>query len=198
MIPETNEQSSEAIAALAWDIVETFLHDWQKEPYRWNQEIDVQVEIAGRLSTALKVIGKDTVKGNYHDAVSGFEGRQVWNRVCCEPKLWLGPGEYCFPDVVVWDDIQNPDQPPDAIPGRNWPAIWLCEIKLDWSDTSRWDKEKLEQLISKDIARSAVGLELFRRRAEPGADGLSWSLSSSRLRFCKAKLPTSNESKTVA
>lgn len=156
------------LSEIAWNVVNSFVVDWQRAPYRWSTEIDVQVELASRLLSEYKQIGKDTVIGNYRGAVPGFEHNQVWNRVCCEPKVYFNNREYCYPDVVVWDDILDANSPPDAEEYRNWPIIWLCEIKLDWSDMSGWDQEKMERLLAENTTQYACGLQLFRKREKEG------------------------------
>lgn len=166
-MPES--ELSGQLSEIAWAVVNLFVVDWQQAPYRWSTEIDVQVELASRLLSEYKQIGKDTVIGNYRGAVPGFEHNQVWNRVCCEPKVYFNNREYCYPDVVVWDDILDANSPPDAEEYRNWPIIWLCEIKLDWSDTSGWDQEKMKQLLTEDTTQYACGLQLFRKREKEGS-----------------------------
>lgn len=39
------------LVQIAWDVVNQFVRDWQMNPYLWNKEIDVQMELAGRLSS---------------------------------------------------------------------------------------------------------------------------------------------------
>ena len=48
---------------IAWSVVDAFVAEWQREPYRWWQEIDVQVELAGRLLAALHSVGRDNDPG---------------------------------------------------------------------------------------------------------------------------------------
>lgn len=183
------------LVQMAWGVVEKFVKDWQAQPYRWDQEIDVQAEISSRLSTAYGIIGKDTVEGNYKGAVPGFEHDQTWNRVCCEQKVNYedenGKRHHCFPDIIVWDDIDDPDSPPD-----NWPVLWACEIKVNFGgekgpDQVSWDIEKLTYLVERGIVQYACWLNLLRERDKSG-DGVSWRKTikkDKRLWECTARLP---------
>jgi hypothetical protein len=182
------------LVQIAWDTVEKFLRDWQYEPYRWSQEIDIQTEIASRICSVYRIIGYDTVMGNYSGAVSGFERNQKWNRVCCEPtiryKYTDGKIYNCKPDIVVWDDIPDPDSPPDATEDSNWPMLWLCEIKFEGKKEENWDIEKMKYLLTQNDAKYACWLNLSRKRADTG-NGIIWekSIASERLWLCTAMLP---------
>jgi hypothetical protein len=182
------------LVQIAWDTVEKFLRDWQCEPYRWAQEIDIQMEIANRICSIYQTIGRDTVVGNYSGAVSGFERSQRWNRVCCEPTIQYkytdGKIYKCKPDIVVWDDIPDPDSPPDQVEGSNWPMIWLCEIKFKGKEEENWDIEKMKYLLLQNDAKYACWLNLHRKRADTG-NGIIWKklIESERLWICTAMLP---------
>ncbi len=51
----------------AHHITDQFLRDWQSQPYRWDYELDVQIELTSRLSAFCRLIGQDTVAGHYPD-----------------------------------------------------------------------------------------------------------------------------------
>lgn len=179
---------------IAWDTVQKFIKDWQREPYRWPMERDVQVELASRISSVYKIIGRDTVRGNYSDAIPGFEHNQNWNRVSCEHTLSYiykdGKRYRCHPDIIIWDDIDNPDSPPDAAGDRNWPMLWLCEIKLRGDEEESWDIEKMKYLLTQRDTKYACWLNLFLERVKTG-DGISWDKpdKNEKLWICTAKLP---------
>lgn len=182
---------------IAWDTIEKFLSDWQSEPYRWSKEIDVQTEIVNRISSVYKIIGKDTVTGNYSDEVPGFEHDQKWNRICCEPKISYtykdGKKYICYPDIVIWDAIENPDIPPDENGYSNWPMLWVCEIKFGGKKKRNWDIEKMKYLLTQNDTKYACWLNFFRKRAEEG-NGITWKKSitkKKKLWFCEAMLPAS-------
>src|SRR5208337_365549 len=119
---------------LAWDVLNQFLKDWQSNPYAWSHEIDIQTELASRLRTVYQLVGKNCVKANYDNALPGFKGRQAWGRVCCQLPVryqWQGTWARCLPDIVVLDDIPDPNSPPDAREEGTFPLLWVCEIKLN-------------------------------------------------------------------
>ena len=186
------EGASGQLIEIAWRTVHEFLGHWQESPYLWSREIDVQVELCSRLLRQYQSLGLGTIMGNYREVVRGFERRQLWNRVCCEPEVWYtsasGGREYCEPDVVVWADIEDPANPPDEVRGHNWPILWLCELKLDWSDTSDWDREKIGRLLEEGTTKHACGLRLFRKRATSGP-GIDWEFVTDQFRVCTAQLP---------
>lgn len=178
---------------IAWDVVKGVLAEWQREPYRWEKEIDVQVEVASRLLAALRAMGRDTLLANYPNAIAGFEGNQIWSRICCEPALqyaWTdGTSWCCRPDVVMWDEA-DPNDPPDA-KGGNWPVLWACEIKYMHPRDSGWDLDKLRILVRQGKVRYGCWLNMDRARAGTG-DGLVWTRDEEdgRIWICDAKLPT--------
>ena len=186
------------IVKIAWDVIEKFIIDWQKEPYRWIQEVDFQTEIASRLSTVYRLINYDYVIGNYDDAVSGFKNNQRWNRVSCEPKITYtykdGKQYPCFPDIVVWDDIKNPNAPPDADGLANWPILWVCEVKLEAKNEENWDIEKMVYLLKQKIVKFGCWLNLKRKRTKRG-NGIKWirSKANRRLWICHAMLPATKK-----
>lgn len=145
---------------VAWDTVTAFLCDWQREPYRWSKEIDVQVAITSRLSQALRAMGRDTVVANYRSAIEGFHGNQRWSRVCCEPLVRYrfsdGKDYKCYPDIVMLGDAKNPDRPPEEDRG-NFPILWACEIKYQGEDDQRGTKTSCDFLSSKAQSDSGVG-----------------------------------------
>ena len=186
------ELTSSQLVPIAWKTVQEFLGEWQTSPYLWSREIDIQVELSSRLLKQYQSLGLGTVMGNYKDTVRGFENRQLWNRVCCEPEVWYasasGNRERCEPDVVVWADLEEPNKPPDEVRGQNWPILWLCELKLDWPDASDWDREKITSLLEEGTTQQACGLRLFRKRATSGL-GIDWEFVTDRFRICTVQLP---------
>jgi len=134
---------------VAWKVVEQFGAEWRSQPYRWERERDLQVALASRLDSALRVIGYATVAARY----PGAPERRHYNRVGCEPRVHLsGRDAYCFPDIVLFKDLpeKDIDDPPDACNSwrGNWPMHWACELKFD--DAKKLgavDEEKLRRLI---------------------------------------------------
>jgi hypothetical protein len=127
--------------------------------------------------------------------MKGFEHHQTWNRVSCKYKVDYqykdGKKYHCFPDVIVWDEVKNPDSPPEP----NWPILWLCEIKTNSGKgvshgNKAWDVEKMEYIINQNYAQYGVWLNLFHRHAKKG-NGITWQslLKKSKLWVCTVELP---------
>jgi hypothetical protein len=60
---------------IEWDVVNQFVRDWQMNPYLWNKEIDVQMKLAGRLSSVLKILGRGTMEARYEYGPEQFSMR---------------------------------------------------------------------------------------------------------------------------
>jgi hypothetical protein len=185
------------LVQIAWDVVNNFILDWQKQPYRWGIEREIQAEIYSRLSNAYNLIGKGAIKGNYKGAIKGYEHNQIWNRVACESKINYkykdGKTYHCFPDLIVWDEIENSDSPPKE--NENWPMLWLCEIKANSSNRvigsdKDWDVEKLEYLLTQNYVRHALWLNFFHQRSKK-KKAINWSkpLKDRELWVCTVNLP---------
>jgi hypothetical protein len=161
------------LTQIAWNVLDQFLLDWQAEPFRWDRERDVQVEIASRLSQVYRLIGEHTLLGRY----PGFKIAQAqrWSRVSCEPKILYtfsdGKQYRCHPDIVIWDGIKDADAPPDANGDRNWPMLWACEIKYGHEEPDDWDIQKLRYLVSLQDGgiRNGCWLRMLRTPAESGS-----------------------------
>lgn len=152
-------------ALLALDITKVFVDEWAKDPMRWLQEIDVQVELAGRMGAAFRLMGKDTVLARHSDyPIADVADPFELSRVTCEPyvKLRRGDGEesYAHPDLVVWDDGESGSPVNDGY----FSSVWVCEIKYKSSiaelDASE-DPERMSSLVSNDWGRYACCLELL-------------------------------------
>ena len=184
-----------AVVQVAWDVVEKFLREWQYAPYKWDKEIDVQAELYSRLASVYRAIGKDEIRGNYKDVVVGFEGKQIWSRVCCEPRIPYvyrdGKKYHCFPDLVVWDDAENPDNPPDTGGDTSWPILWVCEIKFyGESSQGKWDIEKMSYLLTQGRAKYGCWLNMHLARAKRGSGMYcKKSVDDERLWVWTAELP---------
>lgn len=174
----------------AWYVLEKLVRDWQKHPYRFDRERDVQVELASRLSTLFSLVDEDTVEGNYEDVIEGFQNNQLHSRIACEPYVpytYKDGNDYgCYPDVVIWDEIEDPNSPPN----ENWPTLWACEIKYTTNEPGAWDIEKLEYLIEQKRIRFGGWLTMRFQRAKKG-NGLLWKRNKlgSHLWTCEAFLP---------
>lgn len=177
----------------AWNALGAVFHEWQKEPYRWSGERDVQLEIASRLNTLYKLIGKDSVVGELNWVESGFNPRQNWARVACDPYMAYtysdGKKYRCHPDIVVWNDLPDSQQP-DHLPGKSYPVLWACELKYAVRNPGTWDLEKLRYLVNQNQVQYACWVKISRCRATRGV-GVDWFSSGEgrRLWQCEVSLP---------
>ena len=208
------------LVTLADGILATLIREWQREPYRWSKELDFHVSLVSRIDTALRLLGRDTVLGNYGGAPAGFETTttQRWARVAATPTVMLrgadkSPPTNVMPDVVVWDDIKDPNNPPDARARevrRNWPMIWACELKLNDRKQTQRDAQKLSAFIQENELGYGSCVELTRAALRDGGANLpdgaraKWfdnlvyfeSPLCKRLWHWKAWLPTIGEPST--
>lgn len=177
------------LVSVARKTVEKLVDDWKETPYKWNRERDIQVELSSRLNQMFSIIGKDTLEGRYDSVKSGYKDRQHWARVCCEPHLKYiyknGKKYSCYPDVVIWDDIPDPESPPD-----DWPILWACEIKYTSSRPSSWDIEKLEYLIKQKRIKFGCWLTLrFETSEQRNSSDWKRNKLGPKLWTCEAYLP---------
>jgi hypothetical protein len=157
--------SANLIAELAYNIVEQFGVEWQAQPYYWDREIDVKVELASRLKTALRLLGLGDVIGCYPSEKDVNEQRIVFSRVRCDATVYLGSPKrrsgdrQVRPDIVIWDDLEDPDTAENCERGdMHWPIIWACELKY-MGDTSQ-DSDKLLELLAKGRIQRACLLDI--------------------------------------
>lgn len=173
---------------LVWRVLQRFAHDWELEPDRWERERDIQMALASRLDAAMRVIGEDVVVGTYAK-------KHRMSRVCCEPRLYFAKKKlkYCFPDIVLWDELKPPYDPPDwdAAWRANWPVLWACEIKVNDRDTGpSSDEEKLVSLVgSGDVAYGCV-LDIRRKK---GVTKWTAKLAKGQLWRVDLRLPSAGD-----
>ncbi len=149
-------------------VLDDFIREWSVSPYEWETERDIQVDIASRIKKILKENTLHLLKANYAGNV------QLYSRLSCEPRIYVkdvGNERYsCRPDIVVYDDIENCDSPPDEVTGNNWPLLWVCEIKYqtEWAGdfqpaNRQWDRDKTRLLLQQsDGAKYATCLNFYR------------------------------------
>ena len=159
---------------IIWGVIDRFIEEWRNSPYEWQTEIDIQSDIASRLRKYLKEDGMLLQEAKYDYIREGI--LQPYSRVGCE---WAtnyndSKGErcYCHPDIVVYDDIADPNNPPDVDRMKNWPILWVCEIKYQTEDNSpqygEWDIEKMEYLLGQGETKFACSLYFNRKRIDKG------------------------------
>ncbi|TET90779.1 MAG: hypothetical protein E3J35_04975 [Methanomassiliicoccales archaeon] len=128
---------------------------------------------------------------NYPDALEDFKGNQLWNRVVCDCTLYYnykdGGRLYLQPDIVVWNDPEDPDNPPDIVEGENFPVLWVCEIKYGKKKEDEWDIEKLKHLLDQEVANFGCWLDILFEFAQTG-NGIAWDRKE-KIWTCVARLP---------
>ena len=162
-----SKKQKKALVKIAWQEIERFIRDWQRSPHEWYNERDVQIEITNRLKDRLKKLKWDKIWGRYTRSVgTRFRGKvQFYPRVGCEPPVYHrfrnGESEVYKPDIVIWDDINNPDHPfeDQYKEKRNDPRMLLvCEIKYmpQWrkpynpNEGDNKDLQKLRHLLKQE------------------------------------------------
>lgn len=174
LLLELEIRKDDFMVDIIWDVVECFIENWRNSPYKWLTEIDIQSEIASRLRQALKDRDKLYQEAKYDYIRNGK--MQKYSRVCCEWSTNYDNSQgirgCCFPDVIISDDIADPNNPPDQNKYRNWPMLWVCEIKYNTEDNStlkgewKWDIEKLGYLLEQNETKYACGLYFDRTKID--------------------------------
>lgn len=173
------DYKTNSLIELIYQEIENFIRDWQASPYEWNTEVEMQAEIYNRL--VKKLISNLIQKAKYKVKDDRFKEGQNYRRICCEPLIFYldKSGEicHCFPDIVVYDDIDNPDSPPDFRGEANWPMLWVCEIKYqnEFSggtsrDNKNWDSEKIKYLLEYEKGKAKFACFLDFDRTKPNSD----------------------------
>ena len=187
------------LVQISWYVVEKFLVDWQRDPYRWYQEIDIQTELSERLKTIYRLIGEDIVTMKCQWKVEGMAEIQGFSRVTCEPSVRYtdekGGIAWCCPDIVIWDDASNIEDYPHGI-GSDWPILWACEIKYPPKKEENWDQEKLRYMVSQNRAKFGCWLKVYLERVERG-NGIEWDRDKEegRIWIGEARLPSNKKYK---
>lgn len=155
---------------LAEEQLESFARDWQRSPYYWRTEADIQREVSARILIALRNEGLDWRKHELPSAMEleeapWLEGQPFRCRLVngyayyTGGRTAAGQPERIHPDIIVWDDLpesfRHLDPPPDGryadkdSGGRNWPIAWVCEIKAK-RDPTLADMGNLRKLLARD------------------------------------------------
>lgn len=80
--PLTRRQKKELVG-IAWEQVEQFIDDWQKDPQWWYNERDIQVEIANRIKSIYRKRKRDSLWGKYK---RGVDKRFFWAKPSFTPE----------------------------------------------------------------------------------------------------------------
>jgi hypothetical protein len=159
----------------ALNVLISIFEQWHKEPYRWIKERDLQSEIGSRLNQIFALQGLGTIKGDYKWADSGFDREQSWSRVSYEPYVNYeyeeGKSARCHPDIVIWDDLKEGEDPPG---GQLWPILWACELKYRSADDGSTDVAKLENLIKQHKIKFGCSVRVHFVK-DPDGVGVKWT-----------------------
>ena len=136
--------------------VDEFVDEWKKNPTQWLQEIDVQCDLAQRISSILKEQKKDVIRARH----SHYHSEQDFSRLTCEPYVSLGGAgtSYAHPDIVVWDD---PDGSANELNSGKWPIIWACEIKYTTGEPDATDLDRLRRMLGDKTLRVGCWIKLI-------------------------------------
>lgn len=176
----------------AWYTLSAVLADWQKQPFRWERERDLQAEIGGRLNQVLSLQGLGSVTGPYGHGLADFPEEQTWARVAYEPCVAYDDPEtnkpsWCYPDIVLWDNVNSA---PNNEARRVWPIAWACEIKYRSADAGEWDRRKLQLLRSQGRITFGCTVDVQLSRTTSGV-GVEWNKIADGhfLWHCRVKAP---------
>lgn len=199
----TTKQKKELVR-IVWQQVEQFIKEWQKSPYEFEKERDIQVELVSRIKLALKSHKTYWAKFSKY-ILKGDESGQVYSRVCCEPRIYYKDNKsicnVCRPDIVIWDNLKNPSLPEEFLPksGKNPHMLWICEIKYapPWKTKEEerknaWDLDKMKCLLKQKDLEYACWLHISFKRAKSGNGFKRTLLAKDRLRRYDIKLSALN------
>ena len=170
----------------ALNVLYAVFDQWQREPYRWIQERDIQAEIGGRLNQIFTLQGIGSVKGVYGWVSPGFDKEQTWSRVSFEPYVaFVHKGEQyrVRPDIVIWDDLKSNECPPKYDEGEFWPILWACEIKYGSGDDGSWDVVKLSMLLDYKKIKFGCAIRIHFVR-DPKGVGINWGSNKHGIHLC--------------
>lgn len=148
----------------SWRVIERMIKDWQKNPYIFLTERDVQAELYRRLYLSMNLIGEETVEG-LENKPGGK--RILWNRLTCEPTVKYidetGNEAKCIPDLVIWDKLDKLKKEDDKLKWKDhWPILLSVELKYypdqdgykleSFSKMQTWWKRKIDK-ETKDLTK---------------------------------------------
>ena len=143
------------------EAIDGFLLEWRKSPWAWAQEIDVHADLIQRIKG--EIPAPDQLLQAGHCQIKGG-GVRMFSRATCTPVVARAPGyEKIYPDIVIWGAGDKADQGTSDISDGQWPILWVCEIKYDFTSPAtgeRDDYERLSQLITSGRAERATQLIL--------------------------------------
>lgn len=131
-----------------------FAAAWRPNPYLWLYEIDIQRELAHRITEKFPGIFRNIKARHHQDRTE----ERLFSRLTCEPYVKLDEKTRAFhPDIVIWGDKVDSCE---FINDGCWPILWACEIKYVFEDKDftkdytklaailhRWPSATASQLI---------------------------------------------------
>lgn len=126
------------------NIINNFVKEWRKSPYEWETEMDIHAEIYNRLVREFEKQNWLKMRLKYDDVKDErFTGRsQTYRRIGCKPKTYFkykGKRIIRYPDIVIYSDIPDPDNPPDKTKDINFPMFLTIEIKYQTEWSGDWN-----------------------------------------------------------
>lgn len=171
-------EDKQALQKEIHQVINQFLQEWRDSPFLWLQEIDIQVEIASRISRVLRLQGLHTIQAHH----SHYSGTHSFSRVTCEPYVKVqGSPTYVHPDIVVWDDGDDSNQ---TLNSGEWPILWVCEIKYVAEQPNDDDLHRLQQIVARETTASACWLKML-LGPSVSHGGINW-MQSGRIEICEA------------
>jgi hypothetical protein len=136
------------------EVILDFITDWQKSPYCWLQEIDIQVELTTRFRLKLSETDRYITARHGHEP----HKQNKFQRVTCEPYVKLTTRTWMHPDIVVWND--SFDENIRFINNGTYPIDIICEIKYSFEDPVAGQDEDYMRLITSLSSESKPNLAL--------------------------------------
>lgn len=174
------KKQEQKVLRIAVKAIESFVRDWQRSPFEYNTEIDIQAEIYSRLVKKLQLRKALIKKIKYNVGLIGYKSStQKYRKICCEyPTYYYRKGRkrYCYPDIILYrGDIKDAV---DKKIGVNYPMLLACEIKYETEsgcgsgkEYRQMDINKLNRLLKQRNNKKINGTEYalflnFKRRAD--------------------------------
>ena len=128
------------LASFSDKVISAFIQDWQRTPYCWLQEIDIQSELAHRFHESLPEARRCIRAIHDHEP-----GKPNWfRRVTCEPYVKLPVKSWMHPDIVIWSDQESGSS--KSISSGAYPIDLICEIKYSFDTIVSGAGEDLKRL----------------------------------------------------
>lgn len=157
-------------------VIKEFIGDWQKTPYCWLQEIDIQVELVLRFREKLKQFSKKLLIEARHSHEPNKQ--HLFHRVTCEPYVKLPTRSWIHPDIVIWSDQQSDVD----INSGKYPINLICEIKYSYDEIdTTGDKKRLKDSLNCESKPNLAIQLVFIQKQKKENDGVCRSTDDGNL-----------------